>query len=98
MQTLSKALVLSSATASVAPSLLKAQTTLSDKTCKERAEPSRSEFLKKFSGNNLNLLDAEDNSSGSLNSGGIADLPLLRTLLSIHQKSGEPSFWKVMFY
>ena len=28
--------------------------------------------------------------------GGIADLPLLRTLLAIHQKSQEPSFWEVM--
>ena len=27
---------------------------------------------------------------------GIADLPLLRTLLAIHQKSREPSFWEVM--
>ena len=33
---------------------------------------------------------------GPLNSGGIADLPLLRTLLAIRQKSREPSFWKVM--
>ena len=28
--------------------------------------------------------------------GGIADLPLSRTLLAIHQKSREPSFWEVM--
>ena len=28
--------------------------------------------------------------------GGIADLPLLRTLLAICQKSREPSFWEVM--
>ena len=28
--------------------------------------------------------------------GGIADLPLLRILLSNHQKSGEPSFWEVI--
>ena len=26
----------------------------------------------------------------------IADLPFLRTLLAIHQKSQEPSFWQVM--
>ena len=26
----------------------------------------------------------------------IADLPFLRTLLAIHQKSLEPSFWQVM--
>ena len=28
--------------------------------------------------------------------GGIADLPLLRTLLAICQKSQEPGFWEVM--
>ena len=32
-----------------------------------------------------------------LNRGGIADLPLLRTLLAICQKSQEPSFWEVMY-
>ena len=31
-----------------------------------------------------------------MNGGGIADLPLLRTLLAIRQKSQEPSFWEVM--
>ena len=31
-----------------------------------------------------------------MNRGGIADLPFLRTLLAIRQKSREPSFWKVM--
>ena len=31
-----------------------------------------------------------------MNRGGIADLPLLRTLLAICQKSREPSFWEVM--
>ena len=34
--------------------------------------------------------------SGPLNRGVIADLPLLRTLLAIRQKSREPSFWDVM--
>ena len=38
----------------------------------------------------------EDNTSGPLNRGDIADLPLLRTLLAIRQKSGEPSFWEVI--
>ena len=33
---------------------------------------------------------------GTLNRGGIADLPLLRRLLAIRQKSREPSFWEVM--
>ena len=40
--------------------------------------------------------DAEDNTSDPLNRGGIADLPLLRTLLAIRQKSREPRFWEVM--
>ena len=52
--------------------------------------------LEKSSANNFTLLDAEDNTSGPLNRGGIADLPLLRTLLAIRQKSREPSFWEVM--
>ena len=49
----------------------------------------------KFLANNFTLSDA-DNTSGLLNRGGIVDLPLLRTLLAIHQKSREPSFWEVM--
>ena len=57
---------------------------------------SRLEFLEKFLANNFALSDAEDNTSGPLNRGGIADLPLLRTLLAIRQKSREPSFWEVM--
>ena len=36
------------------------------------------------------------NTSGPLNREGIADLPLLRTLLAIRQKSQKPSFWEVM--
>ena len=51
---------------------------------------------RKFSANNFALSDAEDNTSDPLNRGGIADLPLLRTLLAIRQKSQEPSFWEVM--
>ena len=31
-----------------------------------------------------------------MNRGGIADLPLLRTLLAIRLKPREPSFWEVM--
>ena len=46
--------------------------------------------------NNFALSDAEDNTSGLLNRGDILDLPLLRTLLAIHQKSWEPSFSSVM--
>ena len=65
-------------------------------TGKEIPESSELEFLKKFSANNFGLSDAEDNTSGPLNRGGIADLHLLRTLLAIRQKSQESSFWEVM--
>ena len=40
--------------------------------------------------------DAEDNTSGRLNRGGIAESSLLRTLLAICQKSREPGFWEVI--
>ena len=53
----------------------------------EIPESSRLEFLEKFLANNLALSDTEDNTSGWLNRGGIADLPSLRTLLAIRQKS-----------
>ena len=56
------------------------------KTGKEIPEPSRLEFLEKFLANSFALSDAEDNTSGPLHIGGIADLPLLRALLAIHQK------------
>ena len=63
---------------------------------KQIPESSRLEFLEKFLANSFALSDAEDNTSGSLNSGGIANLPLLRTLLAIRQKSREPRLWEVM--
>ena len=66
------------------------------KTGKETPESSRLEFKEKFSANNFALSDAEDNTSGLLNRGGITDLPLLRTLLAIRQKSRESSLWEVM--
>ena len=69
---------------------------LEGKTSKEISGSSRLEFLEKLSANNFALSDAEDNTSGPLNRGGIADLPLLRTLLAIRQKSQEPSFWEVI--
>ena len=69
---------------------------LEGKTGKDIPESSRFEFLEKLLANNFTLSDAEDNTSGLLNRGGIADLPLLRTLLAICQKSQEPSFWEVM--
>ena len=60
------------------------------KTGKEIPESSRLEFLEKFPASNYAFSDAEDNTSRPLNRGGIADLPLLRTLLAINQKSREP--------
>ena len=69
---------------------------LEGKTGKDMPESSRFEFLEKFSANYFALSDAEDNTSGPLNRGGTADLPLLRTLLAIRQKYQEPSFWQVM--
>ena len=69
---------------------------LERKTGKEIPESSTLEFLQKFSVNNFALSDTENNTSRPLNKGGIADLPLLRTILAIHQKSREPSFWEVM--
>ena len=69
---------------------------LEGKTGKEIPESSRLEFIEKFSANNFALSDAEGKTSRPLNRGGIADLPLLRTLLAIRQKSREPSFWELM--
>ena len=42
------------------------------------------------------LIRYTGNFSGPLNRGGIVDLPLLRTLLAIPQKSRDPRFWEVM--
>ena len=53
---------------------------LEGKTGKEIPESPRLEFLEKFSANNFASSDAEDNNSRPLSRGGIADLPLLRTL------------------
>ena len=69
---------------------------LEGKTGKETPQSSRLEFFEKFSANDFALSDAEDNTSGPLNRGGMTDLPLLRTLLAMCQKSREPSFWEVM--
>ena len=60
---------------------------LEGKTGKEIPESSRLEFLEKVLANNFALSDAEDNISGSLNRGGRGNLPMLRTLLAICQKS-----------
>ena len=59
---------------------------LSGNAGKEIPESSRLEFLEKFLANNF---------AGPLNRV-LADLPLLRRLLAICQKSQEPSFWEVM--
>ena len=69
---------------------------LEGKIGKEIPESSRLELFKKFLANNFALSDTEGNTSGPLNRGSIADLPLLRTLLVICQKSREPSLWEVM--
>ena len=57
------------------------------KTGKEKPQSSRLEFLEKILANNFALSDAEDNTSGPLNRGSIADLFLLRALLAICQES-----------
>ena len=67
---------------------------LEGETGKEISESSRLKFLEEFSANNY--ADAEENTSGPLNRGGITDLSLLRTLFTICPKLLEPSFWEVM--
>ena len=69
---------------------------LQEKRGKEIPKWPRLEFLEKLLANNFALPGAEDNNSGPLNRGGIADLLLLRTLLAICQKSWEPSFSEVI--
>ena len=58
---------------------------------KEIPESSILEFLEEFSANNFELSDAEDSTSRPLNRGGIADLPLLTTLLVICKNSRKSS-------
>ena len=60
---------------------------LEGKMGKEIPESSRLELLETFLANNLVLSDAEDNTAGLLNRGGIAYLPLLITWLGICQQS-----------
>ena len=69
---------------------------LEGKAGKEIPASSGLEFLEKSPANNCALSDAEDNTLKPLNRVGIADVPLLRTLLTICQKSREQSVWKVM--
>ena len=68
---------------------------LERKTGKEIPKSSRLKFLENFLANNFILSEAEDKTSRPLNRGGIADLPLLKILFAIHQKSQEPSFWEM---
>ena len=56
---------------------------LVEKAGKEITESSRLEFLQKFSANNFVLSHAEDNTTGPLNRGGIANLPILKKILVI---------------
>ena len=63
---------------------------------KKIIELSRLQFQEKFLRNNFPLWDVENNTSRQLNTGSIADLPLLRTLLWIRQKSWQLSFWEVI--
>ena len=69
-----------------------------EKADKEILKSSIFEFLEIFSANGFTFFEAKGSTSGPepLNRGGIADLPLLRTLLAIHQKSREPGFWQTM--
>ena len=71
---------------------------LEGKPGKEIIESSTFEAVKKYSANNFALLDTEHNTLRSLNRGGIANLPLLRTLLAIRQKSQEKGFWEMVGY
>ena len=74
--------------------LLSFRLVLQGKTGKETPLSSKLEFLEKFLANNFALTYTKDNTSGLLNEEHIADLPLLRTLIAIHQKSRQQSFWK----
>ena len=69
---------------------------LEGKTGKEIPDLSRLEFLEKFLAKIFALSEVEENTSRPLNREGIADLPLLRTLFAIHQKSRQASFWEVI--
>ena len=56
---------------------------LEGKASKEIHESSRFEFLVKFSASSFASSKAKGNTSGLLTNEGLADLPLLRTLLAI---------------
>ena len=71
---------------------------LEGKTGKEIPKSLRLKFLEKFLASNFASSVAEDNTSRLFNRGGIACLPLLRTLLVISNMPNvpKPTFWEVM--
>ena len=56
----------------------------------------KTRVLRNVLANNFALSEDEVNTPVSLNKGGIAGLPSLRTILAICQKYQEPSFWEVI--
>ena len=68
------------------------------KTVIEIPESSKLEFWEKFLTNNFALSDAQGNNSRALNREGIVNLPLLKTLLVIHQKYWQLNFWEVILF
>ena len=69
---------------------------LGRKTGKKIPASSRSELFEMLLPNSFALSDVKNSISIPWNRGGIADLPLLKTLLAICQKSWKTSFWEVM--
>ena len=69
---------------------------LEGKTGKEMPDSSILEFVERFLANNFALSSAKGNFSGSSNRKGTAELPFLRPLLAIRQKSQEASLWEMM--
>ena len=59
-------------------------------------QSSRLVLLEKFLANNFVFSDVEDSTSVPLNRGGMANLTLLRILLSIRKMSRDSSFWELM--
>ena len=68
---------------------------LKGRTGKEMTESSKLKFSETFLANNFALY-TEDNTSGPLNRGDMADLPLLKTQFVIRQKSRQRSLWEVI--
>ena len=62
------------------------------KTGKYISESSRLKLSEKFSSHQFVLLDENNLAFTTLNRGGRVNLPFLRIILAVHQKSPEPSF------